>query len=100
MDRYRRRRSQRQLVSIDRRTIVRSPDRRVVEGTDARVEVGTDPRPLRLGRGGNASVRAVAALVDLRRGVLAGGLALEFSAAAALVGLRGVIDGRVVDQRA
>ena len=87
------------LVRIDFRPIVRSPGDRLGEGVDPRARVGTGSRAVCVGRRGDAGVCPVRTVTDLRRGVRAGDLALELSAAAALVRVRGAFDGRVVDER-
>ena len=62
--------------------------------SDARPRLRSDPRAIRVGRRSDAALRAVHPGDDLRRRLRADRLAMEFSAAAAVVGVRGTIDGR------
>ena len=61
---------------------------------------GVHSRAICVGRRGDADLRAVLPVVDLRHRVRAGGVAMELPAAAAVVGVWRAGDGRDVDDRA
>ena len=72
---------ERQPVRVDRRSRVRRADDWLGARADARAEVHRHSRAIRVGRRGDAAVRAVRAVDDLRRRLRAGGVAMELPAA-------------------
>src|SRR6188508_1805570 len=97
MDRRGRRREKREPVSVDVRTRLCRPDDWLVARADRRYQTDRHPWPLRVGRRGDADLRAVRSVDDLRCRLRAGRVALELSAATAMVGVCGIVNGWTVD---